>query len=226
MPVRPRLALFDCDGTLADSQHHILSAMREAFADIGLPAPPAQAIRATIGLSLPGIAAHLLPDAEEAAQTALVDAYRARYFAARTAAGAAPEPLYDGMADVIGGLADAGWLLGIATGKSMRGLVRLLAAHGLSERFVTLQTADHHPSKPHPSMCLAALDETGCAAQDTIVIGDTAYDIAMARAAGALAVGVAWGYHRSDDLVEAGAHAVADHPDQLAALMDSVLERS
>jgi phosphoglycolate phosphatase len=223
--MRPRLALFDCDGTLADSQHHILSAMREAFADISLPPPPAQDIRATIGLSLPGIAAHLLPAADEAARAALVDAYRGRYFAARTAAGAAPEPLYDGVVDVITALGDAGWLLGIATGKSMRGLTRLLSAHGLSDRFVTLQTADYHPSKPHPSMCLTALDETGCAAADTVVIGDTAYDMAMARAAGALAVGVAWGYHRSDDLFAAGAHAVADRPDQLPAIMQDLLER-
>lgn len=224
--MRPRLALFDCDGTLADSQHHILLAMHEAFADIGLPPPPAQDIRATIGLSLPGIAAHLLPDSDEAARTSLVDAYRGRYFAARSAAGAAPEPLYEGISDLVGTLADSGWVLGIATGKSMRGLTRLLAAHGLSQRFATLQTADHHPSKPNPSMCLAALEEAGCAAQDTVVIGDTAYDMAMARSAGALAVGVAWGYHRSDDLIQAGAHAVADHPDQLPAIMDNLLERS
>lgn len=224
--MRRRLALFDCDGTLADSQHHILSAMQEAFADIGLPAPPAQDIRATIGLSLPGIAAHLLPEGDDRARAALVDAYRGRYFAARTAAGAAPEPLYDGIADLVGALAEAGWVLGIATGKSMRGLNRLLAAHGLSEHFVTLQTADHHPSKPHPSMCLAAFDDTGCAAQDSVVIGDTAYDMAMARSAGALAVGVAWGYHRPDDLLEAGAHAVAGRPDQLPAIMDTLLERS
>lgn len=224
--MRRRLALFDCDGTLADSQHHILSAMREAFADIGLPPPPARAVRATIGLSLPGIAAHLLPDGDDAAQAALVEAYRARYFAARTAAGAAPEPLYDGIAELIGALADAGWVLGIATGKSMRGLTRLLAAHNLADHFVTLQAADHHPSKPHPSMCLAALAETGCAGRDTVVIGDTAYDMAMARAAGTLAVGVAWGYHHADDLFQAGAHAVADLPDQLPAIMTQLLERS
>lgn len=223
--MRRRLALFDCDGTMADSQHHILVAMREAHADIGLPPPPAHAIRATIGLSLPGIAAHLLPDAGEALRDALVDAYRTRYFAARTAAGAAPEPLYDGIADVIVALGDAGWTLGIATGKSMRGLVRLLAAHGLSDRFLTLQTADHHPSKPHPSMCLAALDESGCAAGDTVVIGDTAYDMAMARAADALAVGVAWGYHQADDLVGAGAHAVAERPADLPALLEQLTDR-
>jgi phosphoglycolate phosphatase len=223
--VRPRLALFDCDGTLADSQHHIVSAMDEAFADIGLPPPPAQAVRATIGLSLPGIAARLLPDHDAALQAALVEAYRTRYFTARSMAGAAPEPLYDGIADVITALGDAGWLLGIATGKSMRGLTRLLAAHGLSDRFVTLQTADFHPSKPDPSMCVAAFDETGCAPEDTVVIGDTAYDMAMARAAGALAVGVSWGYHGPAELQGAGAHALATRPDQLPAIMKQLLER-
>jgi phosphoglycolate phosphatase len=200
--------------------------MDQAFADIGLPPPPAPSVRATIGLSLSGIAARLLPDGDAALQAALVEAYRARYFAARSMAGAAPEPLYDGIAEVITALGDAGWLLGIATGKSMRGLTRLLAAHGLSDRFVTLQTADHHPSKPDPSMCVAALDETGCAAEDTVVVGDTAYDMVMARAAGALALGVSWGYHGPAELQSAGAHALATQPDQLPAIMDNLLERS
>lgn len=200
--------------------------MDQAFADIGLPHPPAPSVRATIGLSLSGIAARLLPDGDAALQAALVEAYRARYFAARSMAGAAPEPLYDGIAEVITALGDAGWLLGIATGKSMRGLTRLLAAHGLSDRFVTLQTADHHPSKPDPSMCVAALDETGCAAEDTVVVGDTAYDMVMARAAGALALGVSWGYHGPAELQSSGAHALATQPDQLPAIMDNLLERS
>ena len=200
--------------------------MDQAFADIGLPPPPAPSVRATIGLSLSGIAARLLPDGDAALQAALVEAYRARYFAARSMAGAAPEPLYDGIAEVITALGDAGWLLGIATGKSMRGLTRLLAAHGLSDRFVTLQTADHHPSNPDPSMCVAALDETGCAAEDTVVVGDTAYDMVMARAAGALALGVSWGYHGPAELQSAGAHALATQPDQLPAIMDNLLERS
>jgi phosphoglycolate phosphatase len=222
MPLR--LALFDCDGTLADSQHHIVSAMGDAFAALNLPPPPAQAVRMTIGLSLPGIAAALLPDGDAAAHERLVDAYRDAYFAARTAAGAAPEPLYDGIMPLLDTLATDGWALGIATGKSHRGLVRLLEAHGICRRFLTLQTADGHPSKPDPSMALTAMQEVGAAPANTVVIGDTAFDMVMARKAGARAIGVSWGYHPVEELLVAGASSVADDPADLPAMLATVLE--
>lgn len=217
-----RLALFDCDGTLADSQHEIVAAMSTAFAAINLPPPPAQAVRLNIGLSLPGIAAKLLPDGGPMLQAQLVDAYREAYLSARTAAGAEPEPLYDGIPALLDTLASTGWQLGVATGKSRRGLLRLLSAHGMTEQFVTLQTADLHPSKPDPAMVMAAMQDSGAAPGDTIVIGDTSFDMAMALAAGARAIGVTWGYHDAATLLLAGATVLVDTPAQLLTALEDM----
>jgi phosphoglycolate phosphatase len=131
------------------------------------------------------------------------------------------EPLFDGVGALLEQLANDGWMLGVATGKSDRGLNHILAAHGLRDHFITLQTADRHPSKPHPSMIEAAIVEAGAARARTAMIGDTSYDIEMAVNAGVRAVGVAWGYHPAAELVAAGAHgvalAVADLPHHLEA---------
>src|SRR5690606_6858070 len=108
-----------------------------------------------------------------------------------------------------------GWTLGVATGKSDRGLKGCLMTHGVFDLFDTLQTADRHPSKPHPSMLETAMAEAGAAPAETVMIGDTAYDMAMARAVGVRAIGVAWGYHAADELLAAGAEAVAETPAEL-----------
>jgi phosphoglycolate phosphatase len=129
------------------------------------------------------------------------------------------EPLFDGVADAIDALTAAGWTLGVATGKSDRGLAHVLARHGLSDRFATLQTADRHPSKPDPAMLLAAMAEVGALPHMTAMIGDTSFDMAMARAGGAQAIGVAWGYHAPNELVAAGADVVATHARELAGLL-------
>lgn len=217
-----RLALFDCDGTLADSQHAIVAAMRDAFAEVGIIAPPAAAIRQTIGLSLPMIMHRLVPDGDSQLHGRLVDAYRELYFRARSATGALPEPLYDGIVDVLDSLAQDGWLLGVATGKSTRGLDRLLAAHGIRDRFVTLQTADGHPSKPHPAMALTAMAEADVRPRQTVVIGDTAHDMAMATAAGARALGVEWGYHSAADLRRSGAEMLCAQPKEIPAALSAL----
>jgi phosphoglycolate phosphatase len=131
----------------------------------------------------------------------------------------AEEPLFEGIPDVLQRLADDGWLLGVATGKSDRGLAHILAHHGLTHHFVTLQTADRHPSKPDPAMLLAAMDEAGAEPHMTAMIGDTSFDMAMGKAAGARAVGVAWGYHDMRDLVDAGADVVADRVAALPGML-------
>jgi phosphoglycolate phosphatase len=125
------------------------------------------------------------------------------------------EPLYDGMAAVLSALDDNGWLLGVATGKSDRGLERCLDHHGIRELFVTLQTADRHPSKPHPSMIHQALVDSGSVAANAVMIGDTVYDIQMGRAAGCRTIGVGWGYHPLDELRDAGADVVVETMDEL-----------
>lgn len=219
-----KLALFDCDGTLADSQHAIVGGMRDAFAACGRDAPADKAIRAAIGLSLPRMIAALTPNGDPAEQSSLADAYRDAYFTHRTSAGAQPEPLFDGIRPALETLIAQGWQLGIATGKSQRGLVRLLDAHGILDLFSTLQTADCHPSKPDPTMALAAMAQTLVHPHHCVVIGDTGYDMAMARSAGARALGVAWGYHPVESLRAAGADAIVETPvhipDTLMELLD------
>ncbi len=213
-----RLALFDCDGTLVDGQAGVVNAMEAAFAEVGLPAPDRHQVRRVVGLSLPQAIRLLAPVASETQRSAADAAYREAFRAAREA-GSLVEPLYDGIADLVGELGREGWLLGVATGKSQRGLDHCLAMHGLSAHFVTLQTADHHPSKPHPSMIDTALAETGADRAACVMIGDTQYDMAMAVNAGVRAIGVDWGYHSADELREAGAEAVARDPAHLRELL-------
>lgn len=209
-----RLAIFDCDGTLVDSQHNIVMAMNDAFERAQLEPPTRHETLGIVGLSLIETMQVLLPDADHAFHVAMAENYKQAFWRLR-GNGLVDEPLYDGIADLIEALYDDGWLLGVATGKSDRGLELCLEHHGLTKRFVTLQTADRHPSKPHPSMVETAMAEAGAAAHSSIMIGDTSYDMMMARAAGVRGIGVAWGYHPADDLHAAGAHAVADNPAEI-----------
>jgi phosphoglycolate phosphatase len=211
-----RLAVFDCDGTLVDGQANIVRAMDAAFALSGLVPPSPAATRAIVGLSLPQAMQVLRPGADH---DRLTDDFKMVYQQLRRDGGLDDEPLFDGVAAAIDALIAAGWTLGVATGKSDRGLAHVLARHDLADRFATLQTADRHPSKPDPAMLYAAMAAAGVTPVDTVMIGDTSYDMAMARAAGVRAIGVAWGYHTADELVAAGADAVADHARELPALL-------
>ena len=218
----PCLVVFDCDGTLVDSQHAITAAMAEAFLAQDLPEPAAGAVRGVVGLQLSEAVARLHPEGDAESHRRLVECYRAAFAAARHA-GTLAEPLFAGARAVIESLDAAGYLLGIATGKSRRGLLATLDRHGLNDRFVTLQTADDGPGKPHPDMIERAMIEVGAVPARTAVVGDTTFDIEMARNAGAKAVGVAWGYHEVGALMEAGAHRIldsfADLPAVIATLM-------
>lgn len=216
-----RLAVFDCDGTLVDSQATICRAMAQGFAACGLPAPGDAATRAIIGLSLVEAMAALHPNGTAERHDALTEAYKKAFFNLR-AAGLAEEPLYEGIAEAIHDLDERGWLLGVATGKSDRGLKHILEHHGLHPKFVTLQTADRHPSKPHPSMLELAMTEAGAGPATTAMIGDTSYDMMMAKAAGCAAIGVAWGYHNSSELIESGADVVAESPGALVAILEAL----
>ena len=213
-----RMVIFDCDGTLVDGQAAICDTMDEAFAAASLPPPDRNSVRRMVGLSLPRALEILAPDASEQQREAALDAYRAGYRSRRETS-LLEEPLYEGMAALIERLAAAGWLLGVATGKSDRGLHACLDTHGIKERFVTLQTADRHPSKPHPAMLEEALSEAGVTAENALMIGDTTFDMDMARAAGVRAIGVAWGYHEPHELLEAGAIGVAETMEELEKLI-------
>jgi phosphoglycolate phosphatase len=213
-----KLAIFDCDGTLVDSGANICLAMEECFARAELPAPPRERTRAVVGLSLVEAMQAMLPDAEPHVHVALAQDYKHAFQRLR-GRGLVEEPLYPGISELIDALDHGDWLLGVATGKSDRGLSLCLEHHGLSRRFVTLQTADRHPSKPHPSMIEAAMAEADAAPETTLMIGDTSYDMAMARAAGVRGIGVSWGYHSREELLAAGADYIADHPSEIAELV-------
>jgi len=213
-----RCAVFDCDGTLVDGQAAVCDSMEAAFAQAGLPAPDRNAVRRIVGLSLPQAVLKLAPEAERDRRVAVVDAYKASFRATRES-GALREPLYDGIRETLQALHAADWTLAVATGKSDRGLVATLAANDLSDLFDSLQTADRHPSKPHPAMLEEALVECGAAPGDAVMIGDTSFDIEMAKAAGVRAIGVAWGYHEPEELLRAGAEAVAATPRDLMEML-------
>ena len=222
MSAELRLVLFDVDGTLVDSQADIVASMRAAFARVELPAPDRADILSIVGLSLPRAMAELAPDASADTHAEMVDAYKASYMALRAAAGSQKSsPLYPGVRSLLEQLdAIPDVLLGVATGKSQRGLDALIDGHGLRGLFLTHQCADHHPSKPHPSMILQAMAETGVTPAQTVMIGDTSYDIDMARAAGTFAIGVSWGYHPADRLDRA--HAIVDDVLALPAALDQI----
>ena len=216
-----RLAIFDCDGTLSDGQAAVCSAMDAAFAAAALPAPERHQVRRIVGLSLPQAIRHLAPDASVQQQHEVVEAYKTAFRAARMD-GTLHEPLFEGIPDLLRTLHGEGWALAVATGKSDRGLASTLAANGLTDLFSSLQTADRHPSKPHPSMVEQCLADTGAEASRAVVIGDTVFDMDMAASAGTRAIGVEWGYHEASELLAAGALGVARDCAQLKEMLDAI----
>lgn len=217
-----RLVVFDVDGTLVDSQREIIAAMESAFAAIGLPAPEPQQTLSIVGLSLPVAIARLLPVPEPVLVARLADAYRASFMQQRKAS-RVPPPLYPGALSVLEQLAaEPELLMGVATGKSRRGLDHMLSAHDLGRFFVTTQVADDHPSKPNPAMLAAALRDTGADAARSVMVGDTSYDIEMGRAAGFRTIAVAWGYHDKAVLKDAGADLVIADFHELVPALDAM----
>ena len=217
-----KLVLFDCDGTLVDSQHLIVSAMHDVHAAHGVPVPDRETLLSVVGLSLPQAFSVLSQGDASYPIQAMVDAYRVAFN--RLLNAEAPEPMFDGAREVLEELNRRDdVVLGIVTGKSRRGVDRILAVHGMEGWFSTIQTADTAPSKPHPAMVFQAMGEIGARPEDTVVIGDTTYDISMALQAGASALGVAWGYHGTPELERAGADRIGRHfrevPDAIAELL-------
>ncbi|QBF30140.1 HAD-IA family hydrolase [Thalassococcus sp. S3] len=197
-----RLIIFDVDGTLIDSQASIMGAMQAAFASEGLPTPERAEVLSIVGLSLDRAFAQLAAEQTAKRQARLVQAYKDAFAAQRLDLGASQAaPLYPGTRDLLDQLSQIPEnILGIATGKSRRGLDALLDGHDLRGLFSTTQVADHHPSKPHPSMIEAAMRDVGVDVSDTVMIGDTSFDMDMAASAGVAGIGVTWGYHHRDAL--------------------------
>ena len=215
MSDRLRLVVFDVDGTLVDSQVDIVSCMNAAFAGMDQLEPARADVLGLVGLSLDVLMPKLAPNLTLADHTQLIQAYKDAYMTQRRIAGTvASSPLYEGALDCLHNLnAMPDVLLGVATGKSKRGLDKLIEGHGLEGLFVTQQVADFHPSKPHPAMLHTAMAEAGVDAADAIMIGDTSFDMDMAASAGMRSIGVNWGYHTPEKLQ--AATRLVDRFDQL-----------
>ncbi len=213
-----RLAVFDLDGTIVNSTANIVRAVNEAAGLLKIDAPGAHEIPRVIGLSLTEALAQLFPGLERPRLLELDQTSRDCFTRFRTEPHF-DEPLFDGTHEVLDALDAEGVLLGIATGKGMRGVRHVLERHGLSDRFVTIQTPEQAPGKPNPEMLFRAMAETGADRAHTVMIGDTSFDILMARAAGVSALGVAWGNHPTSELEAAGAHRLVD---RFADLMHAV----
>lgn len=209
------LVVFDMDGTLIDTHGMIAEHMTTTFAEAGLHIPEASAMRRIIGLSLPVAIGRLAESDDQAQVLTLVERYKAHYRASLTEA-QHREPLFPGAREALDRLRlMEETQLGIATGKGLAGVNRILDLHGLSAHFATLQTPDHNPSKPHPGMLLRAMAETGRRPHEVVMIGDTTFDIELARAADVSSIGVGWGYHEREELLEAGADILIESYDEL-----------
>ncbi|MGO6816159.1 HAD family hydrolase [Rhizobium leguminosarum] len=211
-----KLALFDCDGTLVDSAALIHETMRRTFDKFGKPEPRFDDTKAIIGLSLDIAIARMQGRPHVEQQDIDMTAHYKSLFSIVRQDLDYKEPLFPGireMIDAISGRDDL--LIGAVTGKSRRGLKVVMETHGFDTHFIVARTADDCPSKPHPAMVTECCDETGMNAADTIVIGDAVYDMQMAKAAGAKAIGVAWGYASVDELIANGADAIAYHPNEI-----------
>ena len=219
-----KLAIFDMDGTIIDSAEFIKKAMAEAFLGLDRAVPSDDAIMSIIGLSLPEAVRRLMPSLSVSEIDHTVAGYKASFIAMRKKQGGEQGSLpYEGALACLNNLATQDkFFLGLATGKARRGVDHAFNAFDLNGVFHSVQTADNHPSKPHPSMVLQCLSDTGVAAQDSVMIGDTTFDIEMGCAAGVHTIGVTWGYHSAQALKDCGADILVDTYAELPAAMNKL----
>ena len=216
-----KLAVFDVDGTLVDSREVIHRAMTRAFGRAGLGEIAYDKVRMIVGLELTEAVLRLAPPDYPAERIPELANFYKQAFVEMRAQDGFSEPLYDGARETVERLADEGWLLGVATGKARRGLDIVFEHHGLHKYFQTFQTVDGGAGKPDPRMVIDAMKETGVDAHRTVMIGDTSWDMLMARAANTHALGVSWGFHTPEEIAEGGAHSIHDEFDCLNTALDA-----
>lgn len=208
MPARKPLAIFDLDGTLVDSRRIIAWAMDQAFEGAGLPPPGFEVTRRIVGLSLHDACAALLgADCPPERLGQVAEGYHEAFVRIKDSPGFF-EPLYEGARELLDELRAGGWLIAAATGKTRAGVAQLFARKALHAFFDAVGCADDGPGKPHPAMVHKVLTELAVEPARAILIGDTHWDMTMARAAGVKALGVSWGFHRADEIAAAGPAAI------------------
>lgn len=206
-----KLLVFDWDGTLMDSEARIVQSFEAAIAEVGLPERPRSALRGIIGLGMTEALQHLFPDEDAGAHAALVERYRHHFVVANPT----PTPLFEGVLPMLAALEEAGYFLAVATGKARRGLDRVLRETGLETVFHYTRCADECHSKPHPQMLLEIMERTGVEPSETLMIGDTEFDLLMARNAGTHALGVTYGVHEPERLFACGPLGCVDSVPEL-----------
>ncbi|MBN2887380.1 MAG: HAD-IA family hydrolase [Chromatiaceae bacterium] len=204
--MRFELIVFDWDGTLMDSEARIVACVHGAFASLELEPPSREMARDIIGLGLEEAMRRLVPGIEPALLADLVLAYRREFLVSNET----PSVLFAGARETLEQLAAEGYRLAVATGKSRVGLDKSLAETGLGELFHATRCADETFSKPHPQMLLELMEELGARAAETLMIGDTEYDMQMATNAGTSALAVSYGVHAPERLLAHGPLACFD----------------
>ena len=221
---KSRLAVFDCDGTLVDSAYAIISCMQTACSNLGHLQPKKVDIRRTVGLPLDEAITILLPSIKINQINEVKNEFN-KLYAMLKGRNKIHEPLYCGVEETLCSLKKAGWLLGVATGKSSNVLKSTLENQNIDRYFITLQTADLSVGKPDPDMLLKAMRDTGAEKKRTVMIGDTSYDMKMARNAGTSAIGVTWGYHSVEELYDSGAHSVVKTFSQIPLALENLFKK-
>jgi phosphoglycolate phosphatase len=214
------IAIFDWDGTLCDSIDGIVRAMQGAAEELAVPVPTPAAVRDIVGLGLPQALARLFPALAEAQRAAMAEAYSQHYVAAT----AGPARLFEGALEMLEALRGTGIEVAVATGKSRRGLNRVLSGLGMETYFHATRCADETRSKPDPLMLRQILAERGKSAQEAVMVGDSEYDLDMAARAGIPAVGVSFGVHEPVRLARHRPRHIVDHLSELPGLLGASLE--
>jgi len=218
-----KLAIWDMDGTIVDSRDVIQTAMERTFETLGLSPPAYDATRKVVGLGLEEAVQLLAPDFDDI--PTLVETYKQAFLARRSDPGF-KEPLYAGARETLHRLAEEGWLIAMATGKSHRGIRAIFEMHPLEQYFDTIWCADDGPGKPHPFMCDEAMKAVGAEPHQTLIIGDAVHDIRMGLNAGIHTLGVSWGFGTREELAASGAHEIHHDYASLNAALNAFAART
>lgn len=208
-----KLVIFDWDGTLMDSVGKIVSSMQEAGRINGQAAPSPQAVQDIIGLSLEVAVGRLFPGVDAKVQKDIHDHYKDQYANHNKT----PTPLFDGAAQLLSELKSSGYKLAVATGKGRRGLQRVWAMSDTEAFFDGSRCADDAQSKPSPDMLHQLLSELNVSVNEAVMIGDSEFDMAMAKAIDMDRIGVSFGAHSAEQLQAHGPLTVIDQLSDLRA---------